>query len=136
MLTMHSTLTVAQTAQTITHIAGRLEALHAAGYVHRDLKPSNVIWLPRRNRWTVIDFGCVAEIGCPCRPSFSLPYVAPETLRAHTQKSATSAAVAVDAWSLGVMFFELLTGRQWYKLLENRNMVRPFPSSKLSSCPS
>ena len=109
--------------QTIMHIAERLEALHAAGYVHRDLKPSNVIWLSRRNRWTVIDFGCVAEIGAPCRAAFSLPYVAPETLRAHAQKSALTASVAVDAWSLGVMFFELLTGRQWYKLLEDRNMV-------------
>ena len=97
---------------------------HQHKIVHRDLKPSNVIWLARRNRWTVIDFGCVAPIGAKCRPAYSLPYVAPETLRAHGASKAVTASVATDAWSLGVMFFELLTGRQWYKLIEDRKLVR------------
>jgi serine/threonine protein kinase len=49
--------------QMIQHVAERLATLHAAGYVHRDLKPANVMWLPRANRWTIIDFGCVAKAG-------------------------------------------------------------------------
>ena len=40
---------------------------HAAGFVHRDLKPGNVMWLPRANRWTVIDFGCAARRKCAPR---------------------------------------------------------------------
>jgi Ser/Thr protein kinase RdoA (MazF antagonist) len=47
--------------QVIYHIAQRMVEFHAAGYVHRDLKPGNVMWLPRTNRWTVIDFGCAAH---------------------------------------------------------------------------
>ncbi|NJR42330.1 MAG: phosphotransferase, partial [Akkermansiaceae bacterium] len=49
--------------QVLTHVAERLKDLHAAGYVHRDIKPGNIMWLPRKNRWTLIDFGCAARIG-------------------------------------------------------------------------
>ena len=45
------------------HLAMRMRDFHALGYVHRDLKPGNVMWLPRENRWTVIDFGCAARTG-------------------------------------------------------------------------
>ena len=63
-------------AQVIHHIAERLQDLHAAGYCHRDLKPGNVMWPPRRNRWTLIDFGCAALIGEEASIGYSLAYVA------------------------------------------------------------
>jgi serine/threonine protein kinase len=52
----------------LRNIAQRMAEYHAARYVHRDLKPGNVMWLPRTNRWTVIEFGCAARRGCgaPC----------------------------------------------------------------------
>ena len=53
--------------QVIYHIAQRMAEFHAAGFVHRDLKPGNVMWLPRANRWTVIDFGCAARRKCAPR---------------------------------------------------------------------
>jgi serine/threonine protein kinase len=68
--------------QMIIHIATRLEAMHAVGYVHRDLKPGNVMWLPSQNRWTLIDFGCAARIGTDARLGFSLAYAAPEVIAA------------------------------------------------------
>ena len=69
--------------QMIEHLAQRLQGLHAAGYVHRDLKPANVMWLPRENRWTVIDFGCAARIGTSPPLSFTLLYAAPEVVHAY-----------------------------------------------------
>jgi serine/threonine protein kinase len=48
--------------QIIHHICECLMDLHAAGFAHRDLKPANIMWLPRQNRWTLIDFGCAAPI--------------------------------------------------------------------------
>ena len=67
----------------IHHLALRMKDFHALGYVHRDLKPGNVMWLPRKNRWTVIDFGCAARTGHPARMGFSFAYAAPEVIAAH-----------------------------------------------------
>ena len=54
--------------QVMVHIAEKLQQLHAAGWTHRDLKPGNAIWLPSKNSWTLIDFGCAARIGAPPPP--------------------------------------------------------------------
>lgn len=48
--------------QFLVHIAKKLVALHAAGWVHRDLKPANTIWLPSLNEWALIDLGCAGEV--------------------------------------------------------------------------
>lgn len=96
----------------INQLATRLKELHRLGYVHRDLKPGNVMWLPRENRWTIIDFGCVARTGTAARLGFSTAYAAPEVIAAYRRGDHKMVAKeAVDVWSLGVMAFELLTGR-------------------------
>ena len=110
----------------LSNVASRLAVMHEAGYVHRDLKPANVMWLPRENRWTVIDFGCVAGIGQVAPLSFTLAYSSPEVVRAHEAGAAClEVTAALDSWSLGVMAFELLTGAPAFKFLtEGRAKVR------------
>jgi serine/threonine protein kinase len=76
----------------ILQLAVRLKELHALGYVHRDLKPGNVMWLPRENRWTVIDFGCVARTGESARLGFSIKYAAPEVIAAYRTGATTMIA--------------------------------------------
>jgi serine/threonine protein kinase len=76
----------------ILQLAVRLKELHALGYVHRDLKPGNVMWLPRENRWTVIDFGCVARTGESARLAFSVKYAAPEVIAAYRSGATTMIA--------------------------------------------
>lgn len=99
--------------QILHHICECLLNLHDAGYVHRDLKPANIMWLPRQNRWTLIDFGCAAMIGTMARAGFSLGYAAPEVVQAaiRDKKTTIKASTALDAWSLGVLAVELFTGR-------------------------
>jgi serine/threonine protein kinase len=73
----------------IHQLAVRLKELHALGYVHRDLKPANVMWLPRENRWTVIDFGCAARTGEDAKLGFSIAYAAPEVIAAYRRGAFT-----------------------------------------------
>jgi eukaryotic-like serine/threonine-protein kinase len=112
--------------QVLANVAKRLEAMHKAGYAHRDLKPANVMWLPRENQWTLIDFGCAAKIGQEAPLSFTLAYAAPEVIRVWHQGGKTcEATAAVDAWSLGVMVYELLTGRPAFDVfMQGRDAVR------------
>ena len=70
-----------------------------------------MVWVPRQNRWTVIDFGCAARIGQAAPLSFTLAYAAPEVVRAvYIRQHCVESTPALDAWSLSVMEFELLTG--------------------------
>jgi serine/threonine-protein kinase len=102
----------------VTYILEACEALaeaHAQGIVHRDIKPSNLFLTPMADGSSgikVIDFGISKQtdqgtslthsrsvIGSPC-------YMAPEQLR-----SSGSIDARCDIWSLGVVFYEMLTGK-------------------------
>ena len=112
--------------QVIQHVAERLSDLHQAGYVHRDLKQSNVMWLPRENRWTLIDFGCAARIGEYEPLRYSLAYAPPEVVQgAQASRRTIVADTAMDAWTLGIVAVELFTNRPMFSRFEDRDQVHP-----------
>eukprot|EP00892_Ulva_mutabilis_P004011 jgi/Ulvmu1/1982/UM012_0144.1 len=121
--------------QVIQHVAERLADLHAAGFVHRDLKLSNVMWLPRENRWTLIDFGCAAAIGENAPLLFSLRYAPPEVVQAAQEGCRTiQAESSMDAWSLGIIAWELFCKEAALDMFEGKNVtvkrilgIKPLP---------
>lgn len=92
-----------------SQILDGLAAIHAAGIVHRDIKPQNVL-LGRDDMARVTDFG-VAHY--PLRGGLTThgttvgtaSYMAPEQARGSALSEAT------DLYAVGVVLFELLTGR-------------------------
>ena len=119
----------------IANLAARMRDMHEAGYAHRDLKPANVMWLPRENRWTVIDFGCAARIGSLAPLAFTLIYAPPEVVRAsEAQQESFEVAASVDAWALGVMAFELLIGAPAFRIVTD-GIVHVRPSAVLPALP-
>lgn len=101
-------LTWRETVRIGLRIARVLALAHSRGVIHRDITPDNVI--VEGDRVTVLDFGIAARIGEPDEDStgasFGTPaYVAPERL------DGTPAQTATDVYALGVVLFEMMTGR-------------------------
>ncbi|HKB09076.1 MAG TPA: serine/threonine-protein kinase [Vicinamibacterales bacterium] len=91
---------------------------HRHGIVHRDLKSSNVLIAPDGHA-TLLDFGLAIRSGdgesnpveTTCARDIpsgagTVPYMAPELLRGRR------ATPRSDVWALGVLIFELVTGRR------------------------
>ncbi len=105
-----------------------LAAAHAKGVVHRDLKPANVfLCTPRIVGLSyvvkVLDFGIakvLAEAQTARTAAVGTPmYMAPE------QYEAGRVTPATDVWALGLIAFELLTGKSYWKGATNN----PTPAS-------
>jgi serine/threonine protein kinase len=94
-------------------IASALEAIHAVGVLHRDLKPANVM-LRADGTLCLIDFGLAKanEMDIELtgsREIFGTPYyMSPE------QGHAELIDARSDLYSLGIVFYEMLTGRKPY----------------------
>ncbi|MDQ3692929.1 MAG: serine/threonine protein kinase [Chloroflexota bacterium] len=87
-----------------------LAAIHQAGIVHRDVKPQNVL-LDRHGTARVSDFGVALWAGTETLTSHGMAvgtavYMAPE------QAQATAVTEAADLYAVGVLLFEMLTGKQ------------------------
>ncbi|RME47996.1 MAG: hypothetical protein D6795_13405, partial [Deltaproteobacteria bacterium] len=121
-------------------VAG-VQALHAAGMLHRDIKPSNVL-VDREGRVVLLDFGLVAElsllpgeISSQDRLLGTVGYMSPE------QAAAAPLSPASDWYSVGVILFEVLTGRLPFPgkgigvLLEKQRSDPPDPLDSVPDIP-
>jgi tetratricopeptide (TPR) repeat protein len=104
------------TAQQLAALCQAVESMHRAGIVHRDLKPENVMFRPD-GQVTLIDFGLARWQGEPGEAGAgeltrtgerlgTYEYMAPEQWR-----DARILDRRVDIYALGVILFEMLTGR-------------------------
>ena len=97
----------------ILRICAGLEYAHKQGVVHQDLKPAN-IFMHSDGQVKIVDFGLACPQG---NIDFDLPgtifYMAPE------QIEGTPVDERTDIYSLGIMVYEMLTGK------------RPFPEDDL-----
>jgi eukaryotic-like serine/threonine-protein kinase len=101
-------------------MAAALSHAHGRGVVHRDLKSANIVITPD-GQVKVLDFGLakrltteeLAEATTASRPSLTGPEMVAETLAylAPEQLRGQPADARSDIWALGVVLYELATGK-------------------------
>lgn len=132
---IHRGLEIDQVLQIISDIASALHFVHEKGYVHRDVKPDNIMF--REDKSAVLtDFG-IARL-CNANDQVTIAgsvlgtpkYMSPEQLQGHAIDGRS------DLYSLGVMFYEMLTKQAPYQdeefmVLAMKHLQAPIPKLPL-----
>ena len=120
-------LTLSQKLAIIADICDALAFAHGAGIIHRDMKPANVM-LTTTGSVRILDFGLARLVTSELTRSNivvgTMNYMAPEQVRAEPIDH------RADVFSVGVLLYELLSGRKafeadsfaatMYKVLQDR----------------
>lgn len=117
-------LSVKETLQIARQPSDVLHYIHQQGIIHRDLKPENILIGPD-GHITLMDFGIAVRLGAKgislshLANAVGTPdYMAPEQVRGQRGDART------DAYALGIVLYELLTGHVPYPSTANPPLLR------------
>ncbi|MGL4503278.1 MAG: serine/threonine protein kinase, partial [Planktothrix sp.] len=107
----------------ITKILGEI---HASGVIHKDINPANIVFNPQGEELKIIDFGISTTftrenpiLKNPNLLEGTLAYISPE----QTGRMNCSLDYRTDFYSLGITFYELLTGQLPFETQDSLELV-------------
>jgi serine/threonine protein kinase/dienelactone hydrolase len=114
-------LAIEDSLQIAIQLTEGLGNAHQHGVVHRDIKPANIL-ITEGGTAKIVDFGLArlartAHITKPGTTMGTLAYMSPDQIQGNEVDHRT------DIWSLGVVMFEMLTGRLPFKGKEEASLV-------------
>lgn len=111
---------VEQAVQIALALLETLAAAHAVGVVHRDIKPDNVFVCPGQERMVrLLDFGISRAIeaagGSARKTKTGMLLGTPGYMSPEQVKNSKDADHRSDLFSIGVLFYELITGQRAFE---------------------
>jgi predicted Ser/Thr protein kinase len=101
-----------QALELVTQICTALQFAHDEGVVHRDIKPENIL-LNKKGQVKIADFGLAKLLGAAPDTALTMSQAAMGTMNymaPEQRQNAQSVDHRADIYSLGVVFYEMLTG--------------------------
>ena len=110
---IHEGLTSLAALRITSQIARALDAIHAHGIIHRDLKPQNILFRDN-GRPVIVDFGLAKDLGAKVALTRHGEVIATPRYMSPEQCLGKPADHRSDLYSLGVIFYEMLSGMKIY----------------------
>ncbi|MGH8704206.1 MAG: protein kinase domain-containing protein [Burkholderiales bacterium] len=119
---IHEGLTSLAALRLTSQIAKALDAVHARGIVHRDLKPQNIMFRDN-GRPVIVDFGLARDLGATSTLTRAGEVLATPRYMSPEQCLGRPADHRSDLYSLGVIFYEMLSGRKLFESEDSAGLV-------------
>ena len=124
-------MSLTEIAQIVRRLASALDYAHEKGVVHRDLKPGNILFDEYENAY-ISDFG-IAKFANSTIKLTNSGIIGTPTYMSPEQAQGEEVDGRSDTYSLGVMLFEMLSGRPPYEAstplgMAFKHATEPVPS--------